>query len=465
MTARRWLPLLLVLVAVGAAGCGGDDDEGAATTAETQAESVTAGLVSDVGRFNDKSFNQSALEGLNRAKDELGADTRAIESRAAGDYVPNLSSLARQHYGVTIGVGFLLAEAVNSVARKFPDENFAIIDYSVMAPPFTDAAKNVATPKNVQGLTFATNENSYLIGCMAAMMAKKQGGKQVISAVGGLKLPTVSIFIAGYQDGAKACNPGIQVLVGYSQDFVAQDKCKEIALNQIAQGSQVVFQVAGGCGLGALDAAKEKGGGSASTRTSPTSARTSSRAPVKRVDTSVFDTVKAVQEGTFKGGTDALFNLENDGVAVGTTSDKVTQDILDKVDELKQQIIDGQPKPKSTLEPFEATGTDLSIRPRRSCLESPQVGVGDPRPRDARHHQALPGHRRERRCRLRPASRRGPRPPRRERRREVDADEHPLRPLHAGRGRDHREGEAGDGWRRRATRSRTGSGWSTSTSC
>jgi basic membrane protein A len=350
MTARRWLPLLLVLVAVGAAGCGGDDNEGAATTAETQAESVTAGLVSDVGRFNDKSFNQSALEGLNRAKAELGADTRAIESRAAGDYVPNLSSLARQHYDVTIGVGFLLAEAVSSVARKFPDENFAIIDYSVMAPPFTDAAKNVATPKNVQGLTFATNENSYLIGCMAAMMAKKQGGKQVISSVGGLKLPTVDIFIAGYQDGAKACNPGIQVLVGYSQDFVAQDKCKEIALNQITQGSQVVFAVAGGCGLGALDAAKEKGkwGVGVDKDQSDLGPHILTSA-VKRVDTSVFDTVKAVQEGSFKGGTDALFNLENDGVAIGKTSDKVTQDILDKVDELKQQIIDGQLKPKSTL--------------------------------------------------------------------------------------------------------------------
>ncbi len=350
MTARRWLPVLLVLVAVGAAGCGGDDNEGAATTAETQAESVTAGLVSDVGRFNDKSFNQSALEGLNRAKAELGADTRAIESRAAGDYVPNLSSLARQHYDITIGVGFLLAEAVNSVARKFPDENFAIIDYSVMAPPFTDAAKNVATPKNVQGLTFATNENSYLIGCMAAMMAKKQGGKQVISAVGGLKIPTVDIFIAGYQDGAKACNPGIQVLVGYSQDFVAQDKCKELGLNQIAGGSQVVFAVAGGCGLGALDAAKEKGkwGIGVDKDQSDLGPHILTSA-VKRVDTSVFDTVKAVQEGTFKPGTDALFNLENDGVAIGKTSDKVTQDILDKVDELKQQIIDGQLKPKSTL--------------------------------------------------------------------------------------------------------------------
>jgi basic membrane protein A and related proteins len=354
---RTWLSLLTVLAALllafGAAACGGDDDDdggGAATTAETQEEAVTAGLVSDVGRFNDRSFNQSALEGLNQAKDELGAETRAIESRAAGDYVPNLSSLARQDFGVSIGVGFLLAEGVNTVARQFPDANFAIIDYSVMAPPFTGGDNNAETPDNVQGLTFATNENSYLIGCMAAMMVQKAGGEQTISAVGGLDIPTVSIFIAGYQDGAQACNPDINVLVGFSQDFVDQAKCKEIALNQIAQGSQVVFQVAGGCGLGALDAAKQQGKwGIGVDRDQVDLGDHILTSAVKRVDVAVFETVKAVQEGTFEGGTDALFNLENEGVAVGTTSDQVTQDILDRVEELKQQIIDGEITPKSTL--------------------------------------------------------------------------------------------------------------------
>jgi basic membrane protein A and related proteins len=333
-------------VAVGAAACGGDDDSGAATTAETQAEAVKAGLVSDVGKFNDKSFNQSALEGLQKAESDLNAETRAIESRAAGDYVPNLSSLARQDFGVAIGVGFLMADGVNTVARRFPDSNFALVDYSVMAPPFTDAEKNVATPTNVRGLTFATNENSYLIGCMAGMMAQKQGGRQVISAVGGLEIPTVTIFIAAYEAGAKECNPSINVLVGYSQDFVAQDKCKEIALNQISQGSQAVFQVAGGCGLGALDAAKEKGkwGIGVDKDQSDLGPHILTSA-VKRVDVAVFETIKAIQDGTFKGGEDAVFNLENEGVAIGKTSDKVTQDILDKVDELKQQILDGTIKP------------------------------------------------------------------------------------------------------------------------
>jgi basic membrane protein A len=348
-----WFLVVLASLAliVGAAACGGDDEGGgAATTTETQAEEVSAGLVSDVGRFNDKSFNQSALEGLNRAKDELSAETRAVESRQTSDYVPNLSSLARQGQDVTIAVGFLLAEPTATAAKRFPDANFAIIDYSVQAPPFTDAAKGVQTPTNVRGLTFATNENSYLIGCMAAMVVQKQGGSQVISAVGGIKLPTVDIFIAGYQAGAKACNSNIKVLVGYSQDFVAQDKCKEVALDQISKGSQVVFQVAGGCGLGALDAANQKGKwGIGVDRDQSDLGPHILTSAVKRVDVSVFETVKSVEDGTFTGGEDAVFNLENEGVAIGKTSDKVSQDILDKIDDLKQQIIDGGIKPPSSL--------------------------------------------------------------------------------------------------------------------
>jgi len=345
MTRRWWSSSLVALVALlAAAGCGGDNGNGSGEGASTSEEaSAKVGLVSDVGRFNDKSFNQSALEGLKRAESELGVTGRGVESRQTSDYVPNLSSLARQGYDVTIAVGFLLAEPLNTTAKRFPDANFAIIDYSVKAPPFKSNT-------NVQGLTFATNENSYLVGCMASMIAQKAGGKQVISAVGGIKLPTVDIFIAGYQAGAKACNPKIQVLTAYSQDFVAQDKCKEIALDQIAKGSQVVFQVAGGCGLGALDAAKQKGKwGVGVDRDQSDLGPHILTSAVKRVDTAVYDTAKAVQQGTFKGGTDAVFDLKNEGVALGKTSDKVPQDILDKVDELKQQIIDGKITPPSTL--------------------------------------------------------------------------------------------------------------------
>jgi basic membrane protein A len=352
-THRLAAVLACALLALGVAACGGDDDEGAAgdttTEATTQTETgggdeqISVGLVSDVGRFNDRSFNQSALEGLRRTESELGAKVRPIESRQTADYVPNLSTLARQDFDLTIGVGFLLAEAANTAAKRFPDESFAIIDYSVKAPPFKSNA-------NVQGLTFATNENSYMIGCLAALMAEREGGDHVISAVGGIKLPTVDIFIAGYQAGAKKCVPDTRVLIGYSQDFVAQDKCKEVALNQIAQGSKAIFQVAGGCGLGALDAAQERGvwGIGVDRDQSDLGAHILTSA-VKRVDQSVFLTAEAVQKGEFKGGTDAVFNLENEGVAVGKISSKVPKELVDQMNELKPQLIDGTIKAPSTL--------------------------------------------------------------------------------------------------------------------
>ena len=345
MSKKRLLPLAvaIALVAVLAAVLGGTG------TAAPQATTIKVGLVSDVGRFNDKSFNQSALDGLKRAQRILKVQGRAVESRSASDYIPNLASLARQGYSPTIGVGFLLADGVNTAARQFPNTRFAIIDYSVKAAPFTDASKGVATPRNVRGLTFNTNENSYMIGCLAGLMTKRAGGPQVISAVGGLSIPTVNIFIAGYRAGARRCNPGINVLIDFSQDFGAQDKCKELALNQIAKGSRVVFQVAGGCGLGALDAAREKGrwGVGVDKDQSNLGAHILTSA-VKRVDTAVFLTAQSAKSGKFKGGVDAVFNLKNNGVAVGKISSRVPKAFITRMNALRPQLISGKIKaPKS----------------------------------------------------------------------------------------------------------------------
>ncbi len=341
MRARRWKALFGALAVTATLGlvvaCGDDDDDSAAggtTAAEAPASDLKAGLVSDVGKFNDRSFNQSALEGLERAQEELGIEGRPVESVAAGDYIANLTTLARGDYDLTVAVGFLMADAVDTVATKFPDSNFAIVDFPNVALK--------STPANVRGLTFATNENSYLIGYMAAKMAEADDG-DAISAVGGLKIPTVDIFIAGYKAGAEAAVPGIRVLVDYSQDFVAQAKCKEKALDQISKGSKVVFQVAGGCGLGALSAAADEGvWGVGVDRDQSDLGDHILTSAVKRVDTSVFESIKAVADGTFTGGEDATFNLANDGVALGTTSAEVPQELLDEVEDLKQQIIDGE---------------------------------------------------------------------------------------------------------------------------
>ncbi len=341
MRERRWRVLAGMVAVVAALGlvvaCSDDDDGGSGDTSSAPASDLQAGLVSDVGTFNDRSFNQSALEGLERAGSELGVEGRPIESQAAGDYVANLTTLARNDYDLTVGVGFLMADAMDAVATSFPDSNFAIVDYSNAALP--------SKPANVLGLTFATNENSYLVGYMAAKMAELEnpGEPPVISAVGGLEIPTVTIFIAGYRAGALAANPDTKVLIGYSQDFVAQAKCKELALDQIDRGSQVVFQVAGGCGLGALSAASDEGvWGVGVDRDQSDLGPHILTSAVKRVDVSVFDAIQAVQDGTFAGGQDATFDLANEGVALGTVSDEVPQEILDEVEDLRQQIIDGE---------------------------------------------------------------------------------------------------------------------------
>jgi basic membrane protein A and related proteins len=331
----------VLVLGVVAAGCGGDDSgssgsSGASGTATPAQKSIKVGLVTDIGGLNDRSFNQLANEGVQRAKSDLGVDVRVLTSKSNADYVPNLSSLAQQKYDLVIGVGFLMADAMDTVATKFPNTNFAIIDFP--------QAGLKHKPTNVRGLLFAEQQPGYLAGYLAGLLVKDKGGNQVISSVGGQKIPPVDHYIAGYQAGAKAANPKIKTLNGYSQDFVDQAKCKEIALNQIAQGAQVVFQVAGQCGLGALDAAKGKSlqgiGVDADQGYLGDHILTSAQ---KKVDVAVFDTAKAAQDGSFKGGEDQVFDLTNDGVGLGKLNAE-GQKYADQVDKVKQDIIDGKIK-------------------------------------------------------------------------------------------------------------------------
>ncbi len=320
----------------------------AAGSASPAQDRFLAGVVSDVGRFNDKGFNQLSLKGCKSGAKKAGGTCRALESRSTSDYVPNFARLIRDGADIAIATGFLLANGTATVAKRFPDAKFAIVDYSIHAPPF---ANNKGKPlfKNVVGLTFATNENSYMIGCLAAQMAKRDGGN-TISAVGGIKIPTVDIFIAAYRAGAKRCVPGTRTLIDYSQDFVDQAKCKELALNQIDRGSKVVFQVAGNCGLGALDAAKEQGvwGVGVDNDQAFLGAHILTSA-VKRVDVSVETAVLSAKNGTYKGGTDLLFNLKNNGVAIGKISPKVPKAFVKKMNALRPLILSGKIKPPTKV--------------------------------------------------------------------------------------------------------------------
>src|SRR5512132_3292286 len=281
-------------------------------TAAPQA-TFKAGLVSDVGRFNDKGFNQFQLVGLKRAAKLLKIQYRAVESRSAADYLPNMASLARAGYNIVISAGFLLNDATEDVADQFPNTKFAITDYSVLA------FKRKHT--NIEGLTYATQQNSYLIGCLAAHVAAARGNKN-ISVVGGVKIPPVDTFLAGYKAGAQRCVPGTTVQIGYSQDFIDQAKCKSVAQNQLDAGSQVVFGVAGPCGLGALDAAKQAGRWAVGVDVDQSYLGTHIlTSAVKRVDVGIYLAVKGAKSGKgYKGGGDLVFNLKNGGVSLGKFS-------------------------------------------------------------------------------------------------------------------------------------------------
>ncbi|MDX6508487.1 MAG: basic rane protein [Gaiellaceae bacterium] len=342
MKRTAWIAMV-ALLAVVAAGCGGSSKSSSSGTTGGSAtgggKTLKIGLVTDTGQLNDRGFNHLAYLGLQRAQQQLGAQGRVFESTSNAEYVPNLSRFAQLGYDLAIGVGYTETNAMDAVATKFPDRKFAIVDVA--------NADMKHHPKNVVGLLFKEQEVGYLAGYLAGLEAKRKGAK-LVSSVGGQKQPPVDRFIAGYQAGAKKAFPGVTTRNNYSDNFDDQAKCKEIALNQIAAGSVVVFQVAGGCGLGALDAAKEKGiwgiGVDADQSFLGPHILTSA---TKGVDTAVFDTIKSIQDGSFKGG-DKVFGLAQHGVALGKISPKVPKSEVDAVLKIRDEIVAGTAGPIPT---------------------------------------------------------------------------------------------------------------------
>ena len=325
-------------VALLAAGCGGGSS-GSSTPAAGSGGSggkvFKIGLVTDIGGLDDKSFNHLAFVGIQRAKSQLGIDFKVLESHQESEYVPNLQSLAAAHYDLVIAVGFLMDGAIKQVAKAFPTTNFAIID-------------DAPTPAlaNVQGLLFKEQESGYLAGYLAALMSKTG----TISTVGGQKIPPVDHYIAGYIAGAKAADPKVKELNDYSNSFTDTAKCKQLALNQISQGSDVVFQVAGGCGLGALSAAKEKGvwgiGVDADQAYLGDYILTSA---IKKVDVAVFDTIKQVVDGTFTGGGITTFDAAKGATGLGAVNSAVPADVISKLDDQTAQLKSGSISPPDTV--------------------------------------------------------------------------------------------------------------------
>ena len=352
-----WLLVLLVALVV-AAGCGGDDDDGddaatptGATDTEAEAEeTISVGMVSDTGGLDDRGFNEFSIAGFERAQSELGVEGRVYVSESGDDYLPNLTAAVDDGHDLVIAIGFLIQPSVVEVATEATDINFAGVDQFYGEEP--DCGGEDQSPcvmPNVVGLQFPSEEAGYLAGIVAASMSETG----TISTVGGIKIPPVDNWIAGFRQGAMDTNPDIELLNAYSQDFVDAAKCKEIALDQISQGSDVVFQVAGQCGLGALDAACQEGayaiGVDADQSFAGDCVITSA---LKPLELAVFETIKAAQEGTFAGGTNAFFGIQDypEATLLAPFTADVPQEVQDAVATATEQLISGEIDPPSTFE-------------------------------------------------------------------------------------------------------------------
>jgi basic membrane protein A and related proteins len=283
----------------------------------------------------DHAYNHGAYLGIERAVRELGIRGRVLTAAPKEGYVPSLSLLARQNYDLVIGMGDLLAPAIDSVATRFPETKFAIIDTA------HDALAH--RPKNVQSLVFTEEQAGYLAGYLAALVLTLSSGDDVISSVGGQRVPTVERWIAGYQAGARGANPRVTTLNSYTDDFLDPLKGRSVALSQIAKGSRVVFQVAGACGLGALEAASEHGIWGIGVDVDQSHlGRHILTSAVKRLDMAVFDTIGELARGTLETGRTSRFSLRNGYVGLGTISAAVPRSLRAEIEDVGAQIVAGE---------------------------------------------------------------------------------------------------------------------------
>ncbi|PWU23001.1 MAG: hypothetical protein C5B48_09395 [Candidatus Rokuibacteriota bacterium] len=261
-----------------------------------------------------------------------------------------IAFLAQQAYDLII-VGDYDVNGVPPVAFDFPglrfllpdDPHAAMQDQVRFLRPRLPARARIALPRNVEGSRFKVEEAAYLAGYLAALMERRRSGRDVISWVGGRKSPGVDRWIVGYEAGARRADPGIRILGTYTGDFILPARCRKAALAQIARGAGVVFPVAGGCGLGALDAAKEKGvwGIGVDTDQAALGPHILTSA-VERLEVGMLDALKAVERGTFETGGDRVYGLRGGAVGLGKISPEVPRAYLRRLQAIRRLIIEGK---------------------------------------------------------------------------------------------------------------------------
>ena len=337
MRASRWV--IAAAVAALAAAIAVGTALGSAKAPAAQKSGYKAALVSDVVGFNDSGFNKLQLQGLKKAAKKVHGTAIPLVSHSQSDYQPNYTTAVHDGAKIIVGAGYLLGDTMKAFASQYPKIKFAITDDPVAA---------VGGLKNEQGITYATEQGGCLVGVLAAKMAKSMG-KKIIGVAGGQEIPPVDSYIAGYKYCAKKAVKGTKVLVQYSNDFADVSKCSLIAQNEIGAGAQVIFQVAGPCGDGALKeaAALHKWGIGVDANEYKVSKRILTSA-LKQTGVGVYKTIVSAASGHFHGGKDFNFNLKNGGVGVamgkGGMSPKVKPAWIKVMNQFKAKILKGKLK-------------------------------------------------------------------------------------------------------------------------
>ncbi len=331
----------LALAACGSSSTGSTSTNTAGSTGGNAGSGVKIGMAYDVGGRGDQSFNDAAAAGLDKAAKELGITSKeaaATNGEAESARTERLKQLIDAGYTNIVAVGFAYAKAVGAVAKANPNVKFAIVD---------DASTDSAGP-NVEQITFAENEGSFLVGAAAALKTKANH----IGFIGGVEVDLIKKFAAGYMAGAKAVNPSITIDVKYLTQppdfsgFGSVDKGKAAAEGMYQAGADIIYQAAGGSGGGVFTAAKAAGkqaiGVDSDQAASPALADVKDviiTSMLKKVDVAVYDFIKSVKDGSFKAG-NKVFDLKAGGVDYATTGGKI-DDIKSKLDGYKAQIIAG----------------------------------------------------------------------------------------------------------------------------
>ncbi len=350
--ARSLVAISTAALAIGLAACGSSSKTTPASSGSTSASSGSTtgsstssgggfkvGLVTDIGGLNDHGFNHLSYEGLLQAEKQLGVKGTVLQSTSGADYIPNLTKLAAAGNKLVIAVGFLMAAPLEKVATQYPNVHFAIVDNPGGIAP--------DTAKNIEGIDFAEQQAGYPAGYLTGLYLKAKG-YSTASTVGGQSIPPVNLYIAGFQAGVKAADPSAKLLNAYSQDFVDESKCKELALNQINAGSKVVFQVAGACGLGVISAGAQTktqviGVDADQAYLQPTLVLTSAE---KRVNTGVFTAIKNLKAGQFAANLQE--DINNGGVGIGKI-DAAGAPYASKINAIIAGMKSGKIKPPTTL--------------------------------------------------------------------------------------------------------------------